>query len=108
MENDPDSSYAAAGVDLDLAQRAKAGLSSAVASTATPLTLDAFGSFGGVIRIPEDIPDPAIVASIDGVGTKLHLAIKWGARPTPDATWSTTASTTSPCKTPGQLRSLTT
>ena len=78
MENDPDSSYAAAGVDLDLAQRAKAGLSSAVASTATPLTLDAFGSFGGVIRIPEDIPDPAIVASIDGVGTKLHLAIEVG------------------------------
>ena len=78
MENDPDSSYAAAGVDLDLAQRAKAGLSSAVASTATPLTLDAFGSFGGVIRIPEDISDPAIVASIDGVGTKLHLAIEVG------------------------------
>ena len=78
MENDPDSSYAAAGVDLDLAQRAKAGLSSAVASTATPLVLDAFGSFGGVIRIPEDIPDPAIVASIDGVGTKLHLAIEVG------------------------------
>ena len=78
MHDSQISSYAEAGVDLDLAQRAKAGLSSAVASTATPLTLDAFGSFGGVIRIPPDIPDPAIVASIDGVGTKLHLAIEMG------------------------------
>ncbi len=78
MHDTPISSYAEAGVDLDLAQRAKSGLSSAVASTATPLTLDAFGSFGGVIRLPADIPDPAIVASIDGVGTKLHLAIEMG------------------------------
>jgi phosphoribosylaminoimidazole synthetase len=78
VHDSPTSSYADAGVDLDLAQRAKAGLSSAVASTATPLTLDAFGSFGGVIRLPPDIPDPAIVASIDGVGTKLHLAIEMG------------------------------
>lgn len=76
MRESPISSYAEAGVDLDLAQRAKAGLRSAVASTATPLTLDAFGSFGGVIRLPADIPDPALVASIDGVGTKLHLAIE--------------------------------
>ena len=78
MHDTPISSYAEAGVDLDLAQRAKSGLGSAVASTATPLTLDAFGSFGGVIRLPADIPDPAIVASIDGVGTKLHLAIEMG------------------------------
>ena len=78
MHDSPISSYAEAGVDLDLAQRAKAGLSSAVASTATPLTLDAFGAFGGVIRLPDDISDPALVASIDGVGTKLHLAIEMG------------------------------
>ena len=78
MTNSSSSSYAAAGVDLDLAQRAKSGLSSAVASTATPLTLEAFGSFGGVIGIPEDVAQPAIVASIDGVGTKLHLAIESG------------------------------
>ncbi len=78
MTGSLESSYAAAGVDLDLAHDAKAGLRSAVASTATPLVLEAFGSFGGVVRVPEGVRQPAIVASIDGVGTKLHLAIELG------------------------------
>ncbi len=74
----PAASYAAAGVDLALAGRAKDGLRAAVASTATDLTLDAFGAFGGAARIPDDLAAPVVVASIDGVGTKLHLAVDWG------------------------------
>ena len=38
-----------------------------------------FGAFGGAFAHPARATrDPVLVASVDGVGTKLHLAIEWG------------------------------
>lgn len=72
------SAYIDAGVDLAFAHEAKSKIRDAVKSTETSLTLGAFGAFGGAIRLPSGFTEPALVASIDGVGTKLHLAIDWG------------------------------
>lgn len=69
--------YARAGVDLDVNAQVKAGLAEAVASTRTDLVAAGFGSFGGAFSLPAGYEDPVLVASVDGVGTKLHLAIEW-------------------------------
>ncbi len=70
--------YARAGVDLDVNARVKAGLGAAVASTRTELVAAGFGSFGGAFSLPPGYREPVLVSSVDGVGTKLHLAIEWG------------------------------
>lgn len=67
--------YKSAGVDLEASDRAKQRISKAVESTQTPLTLSAFGSFGGMVRVP-GIEQPALVMSTDGVGTKVLVAIR--------------------------------
>jgi phosphoribosylformylglycinamidine cyclo-ligase len=70
--------YARAGVDLDVNAQVKAGLGEAVASTRTDLVAAGFGSFGGAFSLPPGYHEPVLVSSVDGVGTKLHLAIEWG------------------------------
>ena len=70
--------YARAGVDLDVNAQVKAGLGAAVASTATELVAAGFGSFGGAFSLPSGYDEPVLVSSVDGVGTKLHLALEWG------------------------------
>ncbi len=70
--------YARAGVDLTVNASVKAGLGAAVASTTTDLVRAGFGSFGGAISLPPGYREPVLVSSVDGVGTKLHLAIEWG------------------------------
>jgi phosphoribosylaminoimidazole synthetase len=70
--------YARAGVDLDVNAQVKAGLEAAVASTSTDLVAAGFGSFGGAFSLPGGYREPVLVSSVDGVGTKLHLAIEWG------------------------------
>ena len=71
-------SYAAAGVDIDAAARAMKGVAQLVRSTATPDTLSELGSFGGLYRVPRDVASPVLVASTDGVGTKLKVAFLAG------------------------------
>jgi phosphoribosylformylglycinamidine cyclo-ligase len=71
-------SYAAAGVDIDAAQRAMRGVAELVRSTATPDTLSELGAFGGLYRVPRDTRSPVLVASTDGVGTKLKVAFASG------------------------------
>ena len=70
--------YTEAGVDLEVNAQVKAGLGAAVASTTTELVAAGFGSFGGAFSLPAGYEDPVLVSSVDGVGTKLHLAIEWG------------------------------
>jgi phosphoribosylformylglycinamidine cyclo-ligase len=70
--------YKAAGVDLDAADHAKKRIRAAVVSTHTPLTLGGFGAFGGMIRVPDDVKNPTLVMSTDGVGTKVLVAIQAG------------------------------
>jgi phosphoribosylformylglycinamidine cyclo-ligase len=71
-------SYAAAGVDIDAATRAMRGVAALVRSTATPDTLSELGSFGGLYRVPTTARRPVLVASTDGVGTKLKVAFMTG------------------------------
>jgi len=71
-------SYAAAGVDIDAAHQAMKGVAALVRSTATPDTLSELGSFGGLYRVPRDARRPVLVASTDGVGTKLKVAFTSG------------------------------
>src|ERR1051326_606995 len=67
--------YARAGVDVDLGNRLKRQIRSLVRQTTGPQVLGKIGGFGGLFRgrFP-GIPDPVLVASIDGVGTKLKIA----------------------------------
>ena len=71
-------SYADAGVDLDSAERTKEGLKELVASTRDRFTLSELGQFGGLYQVPDDINQPVLVSSADGVGTKLKLAFATG------------------------------
>lgn len=71
-------SYRDAGVDIDAANAAKRGISALLRSTATPDTLSELGAFGGLYRVPAGVHRPVLVASADGVGTKLKLAFMTG------------------------------
>ncbi len=71
-------SYRDAGVDIDAANLAKSGISELLRSTRTADTLSDLGSFGGLYRVPRGMNDPVLVASTDGVGTKLKLAFMTG------------------------------
>src|SRR5205809_4409531 len=67
--------YARAGVDVDLGNRLKRGIQSLVRQTHSPQVLGKIGGFGGLFRASfSRMRDPVLVASIDGVGTKLKIA----------------------------------
>ena len=67
--------YSAAGVDLDRSDAVKRRIRAVVESTFTAGARGAFGGFGGMYRIPAEARRPVLVASADGVGTKLRVAI---------------------------------
>lgn len=70
-----DDAYRGAGVDIDAQDEALEGIKAMVASTATPGVLSETGSFGGLFRLGlEGVEEPVLVASADGVGTKLMVA----------------------------------
>ena len=69
--------YRSAGVDIDAADDARARIGRLVASTRTAGTVGAFGAFGGLFRAPQG-KNPILVASADGVGTKIKVAIDAG------------------------------
>jgi phosphoribosylformylglycinamidine cyclo-ligase len=66
--------YAAAGVDLEIAEASKARIARLVESTRTPLAAGAVGSFGGMVKVPSGYRRPLLVMSTDGVGTKVLVA----------------------------------
>ncbi len=69
------SAYAQAGVDIDAQEAALRGIKEHVGSTATAGVLSGVGSFGGLFRPElEGLSEPVLVASADGVGTKLAVA----------------------------------
>ncbi len=71
--------YAAAGVDIDLGNRVKRGIHEKVKTTFGPEVLGRSGGFGGLFRADfKGFKDPILVASIDGVGTKLKVAVALG------------------------------
>ncbi len=73
-------SYAAAGVDIDEGTRAVSEMKAAVEATHDNGVLKGVGSFGGVFSAKAilDLDDPVLVASTDGVGTKVELAARLG------------------------------
>ena len=68
--------YRASGVDIDAADAAKQRIKALVESTVTAGARGAFGGFGGMFRVPDGAQAPVLVASADGVGTKLKIAIE--------------------------------
>ena len=72
-------SYADAGVSIDNANRAVAKIREYARSTFNERTLTEIGSFGGMFAgaFP-NMAEPILVASADGVGTKLKLAFETG------------------------------
>jgi phosphoribosylformylglycinamidine cyclo-ligase len=71
--------YADAGVDIDAKMGAVARAKDAIRSTFTKGVVGDVGGFGGLFR-PDfaGMTDPLLVASTDGVGTKLKVAIAAG------------------------------
>src|SRR5215813_563413 len=74
----PKKAYARAGVDVDLANKLKRDIQSLVKKThpaAAGQVLGKIGGFGGLFRASfPGIREPVLVASVDGVGTKLKIA----------------------------------
>jgi phosphoribosylformylglycinamidine cyclo-ligase len=67
--------YAAAGVDIDLGNRVKAGLPQLLAATHRRGVLGKVGGFGGLFALDtHKYRQPVLVSSVDGVGTKLKIA----------------------------------
>jgi phosphoribosylformylglycinamidine cyclo-ligase len=79
MRASPIKAYAQAGVDVDLGNTLKRGIQSIVRSTHGPEVLGEIGGFGGLFKADfNGMKEPVLVASADGVGTKLKVAIAMG------------------------------
>ena len=68
--------YRAAGVNIEAADDAKTRIKRLVESTFTAGARGGFGGFGGMFRMPADAKQPVLVASADGVGTKIKVAVE--------------------------------
>lgn len=67
--------YARAGVDVDLGNKLKRRIQSLVRKTHGPEVLGKIGGFGGLFAPNfHGMREPVLVASVDGVGTKLKIA----------------------------------
>ena len=70
------SAYAAAGVNIDSKMAGIQSIKQMVAATATAGSVGGIGNFGGLFASPGK--DHLLVASTDGVGTKLKVAVMAG------------------------------
>jgi len=70
----PPTRYRDAGVDIDAGEEAVRRIQKAVHSTFGPHVATEIGRFAGATVIPGGDPNLLIVASMDGVGTKLKIA----------------------------------
>jgi phosphoribosylformylglycinamidine cyclo-ligase len=70
------SEYARAGVDMAVADAAKARIGDLVGSTRTRHSVGLVGAFGGMVRVPPGMKQPTLVLSTDGVGTKVLVAMQ--------------------------------
>jgi phosphoribosylformylglycinamidine cyclo-ligase len=74
--------YRQAGVDIDAGNDAVRRIKQLAKATYTPGVLSGVGSFGGLFALDRSVADPVLVASADGVGTKLKLAFLTGVHDT--------------------------
>ena len=71
--------YAAAGVDISSGERAKQRIKMLARKTFNKHVLSEIGGFGGLFALDlEKFPQPVLVSSTDGVGTKLKVAFELG------------------------------
>jgi phosphoribosylformylglycinamidine cyclo-ligase len=71
--------YRASGVDIDAGNETVRRIKSLAKSTFTPGVLSDIGSFGGLFALDRSrYTEPVLVASTDGVGTKLKVAFMTG------------------------------
>ena len=71
--------YAAAGVDISSGDRAKQRIKMLARKTFNKHVLSEIGGFGGLFALDlEKFPQPVLVSSTDGVGTKLKVAFELG------------------------------
>lgn len=71
--------YKQAGVDIEAGNEVVRRIRSLARGTFTPSVLSEIGSFGGLFRFDvAGVADPVLVASADGVGTKLRVAFLTG------------------------------
>jgi phosphoribosylformylglycinamidine cyclo-ligase len=69
--------YAGAGVNIERANLAKKRIRQLARSTFNGKVLSEIGSFGGLFQL-SGVRNPVLVSSIDGVGTKLKVAVAAG------------------------------
>jgi len=71
--------YRSSGVDIDAGHEVVRRIKALARETFTPGVLSEIGSFGGLFTLDASAPDgPVLVASADGVGTKLRIAFLTG------------------------------
>ena len=70
--------YRDAGVDIDAAESALSGAKASIRKTFGPRVLADVGSFGGLFRADGLGEKPVLVATADGVGTKIRIAASIG------------------------------
>lgn len=71
-------SYRAAGVDLEGAERHVTNITAPVTSTWNDGVIGSFGGFAAGVTIPSGYRTPVLMLTTDGVGTKLDLARRTG------------------------------
>jgi phosphoribosylformylglycinamidine cyclo-ligase len=76
MTADNTLTYKSAGVDIDAGDELVERIKAPVARTRRPEVIGGLGGFGGLMRLPQGLRKPVLVAATDGVGTKLKLAIE--------------------------------
>jgi phosphoribosylformylglycinamidine cyclo-ligase len=75
--------YKQSGVDIDAGNEVVRRIRTLARSTFTDGVLSDIGSFGGLFALSgQDLADPVLVASADGVGTKLRVAFMTGVHDT--------------------------
>ena len=75
--------YKQSGVDIDAGNEVVRRIRSLARGTFTPGVLSEIGSFGGLFHLgASGVDDPVLVASADGVGTKLRVAFMTGVHTT--------------------------
>ena len=79
-KKEPRSAYSTAGVDIDAGNRSVKMMAQAVRSTYDARVLAGIGGFGGLFDAAalKQMQSPVLVASTDGVGTKVKLAAQLG------------------------------
>lgn len=74
--------YRQSGVDIDAGNEVVRRIKAMARQTYTPGVLSGVGSFGGLFAMDPAVLDPVLVASADGVGTKLKVAFMAGVHET--------------------------